>query len=487
MVNLLKDNYASVFDFVTDPDQQNTNGGVALWEIPPTYSTIFNPILFTRSQWLIMTETTQPSGVKSNYIRIDDDGRGVTLDFAVNTNISVAYKDQNNISRAIGILAGATSATLSDSTLPNVIITTLTSFAREYNGIYSSSYVELKYGNYIIAIQGHAIQTDTLLTTPEGNTLFLNTSVQSATLDVFPKKSGVQSATLTGESYNGITIFDVSPVLRAWLNTELAEIDVEDGVEADGALYVAYRIDGIAGAGISMNFVAINAVAQIGESSDMTPYVGKVLTTKPRLVFYNGYPLDYSVLSGAEGETTPNGEAPANTVTRCAIVAILTDENNEPILTEAGEYIYVIPEANIEVLEACTPHSPFYVRWTNDLGGVDYWMFRNRQMRNIGAQSVDNARIYVTNPQNAYTNIRTIGLDTENGITVGAGSLSAEEFEALRKLPFARIIEWWNEKSQRWIRLAIEDFALDYSHTAGTHSIEITFALPEIITQQQIW
>lgn len=487
MVNLLKDNYASVFDFVTDPDQQNTNGGVALWEIPPTYSTIFNPVLFTRSQWLIMTETTQPSGVKPNYIRINVDGRGITMDYPLTADIVVYFENQNNDRQGIALIAGAISAQLSNTTQPNTIITRLKDFARISNGIYGDLRVEWKYGGYITTIEGHSIQTDTLLTTPEGNTLFLNTSVQSATLDVFPNKSGVQSATLTGESYNGIITFDVSPVLRAWLNTELAEIDVEDGVEADGALYVAYRIDGIAGAGVSMNFVAINAVAQIGESSDMSPYVGKVLTTKPRLVFYDGYPLDYSVLSGAEGETTPNGEAPANTVTRCAIVAILTDENNEPILTEAGEYIYVIPEANIEVLEACTPHSPFYVRWTNDLGGVDYWMFRNRQMRNIGAQSVDNARIYVANPQNAYTNIRTIGLDTDSGITVGAGSLSSGEFEALRKLPFARIIEWWNEKSQRWIRLAIEDFALEYSHTAGTHSIEITFALPEIITQQQIW
>lgn len=486
MVNLLKADYASVFDFITDADAQNANGGVGLWEVPPTYSAVFNPILFNRSQWLIMTANTQPT-IKPNYIRINADGRGVTMDYPLTTDISVTFENQYGIGSSILLVVGATTATLSDTVNERIIIKVLKSFARVYNGIYSDSFVELKYGGYITTIEGHAIISDDLLTTPDGKALFLNTSVLSATLDIFPKKSGVQSATLKGESINGLVSFDVSPVLRAWLNTDLAEINILDGVEADGALYVGYTIKGIAGAGSSTDYMAVNAVAQIGESSDWSDKIGKVLTSKPRITFYDGYPLDYSIMTGAESIETPNGSTTPNTITRCAIVALLTDESNIPILTEAGEYIYLIPEANIEVLESCVPQSPFYIRWTNNLGGVDYWMFSKYQNRTIGADSIENVSIYVPNTATANTNRRTLGLATDNTITIGAGNLSDREFDALRKMPFSRIIEWWNEKTQHWIRLSVEDFSLDYPHASGSYAIEITLALPTINTQQTIW
>lgn len=480
MVNLLKADYASVFDFITDADAQNANGGVGLWEVPPTYSAVFNPILFKRSQWLIMTASTQPT-IKPNYIRATNDNTELIMDYPLSIDITVYYTSTTGYRVGIAIPAGETTATARGT------IATLTDVGRMYNGVVTSSSQELKQGGYITTIEGHAIISDDLLTTPDGKALFLNTSVLSATLDIFPKKSGVQSATLKGESINGLVTFDVSPVLRAWLNTDLAEINILDGVEADGALYVGYTIKGIAGAGSSTDYMAVNAVAQIGESSDWSDKIGKVLTSKPRITFYDGYPLDYSIMTGAESIETPNGSTTPNTITRCAIVALLTDESNIPILTEAGEYIYLIPEANIEVLESCVPQSPFYIRWTNDLGGVDYWMFSKYQNRTIGADSIENVSVYVPNTAIANTNRRTLGLATDNTITIGAGNLSEGEFDALRKMPFSRIIEWWNDKTQHWIRLSVEDFSLDYPNTSGSYAIEITLALPTINTQQTIW
>lgn len=480
MVNLLKANYASVFDFVTDGDAQNANGGVGLWEVPPTYSAVFNPILFKRSQWLIMTANTQPT-IKPNYIRINADGRGITMDYPLSVYIVVYYKTTLGQLLPLQLPAGDT------STPSTVELETLEGFVTVQSGETSELYKELRYDGYIITVEGHAIVSDELLTTTDGKALFLNTAILPASLDIFPKRSGVKSATLKGDSINGEIIFDVSPVLRAWMNTDLADIDILDGVVADGALYIGYTIKGIAGAGSSTDFMAVNAVAQIGESSDWSDKIGKVLTSKPRITFYDGYPLDYSIMTGAESIQTPNGSTTSNTITRCAIVALLTDENNIPILTEVGEYIYLIPEANIEVLESCVPQSPFYIRWTNDLGGVDYWMFSKNQNHTISADSVENVGIYVQNTATANTNRRTLGLSTDSTITIGAGNLTEGEFDALRKMPFSRIIEWWNEKTQRWIRLSVEDFRLDYPHTSGTYAIEITLALPTINTQQTIW
>ena len=44
----------------------------------------------------------------------------------------------------------------------------------------------------------------------------------------------------------------------------------------------------------------------------------------------------------------------------------------------------------------CVPQSPFYVRWLNRFGGLDYWMFELRQEFKRKQSSYEDFEPYIT-------------------------------------------------------------------------------------------
>ena len=46
---------------IKDKYQCNLEGGVALWDTPPTFSRAFNPITFTRARYLFVTDGFAPT------------------------------------------------------------------------------------------------------------------------------------------------------------------------------------------------------------------------------------------------------------------------------------------------------------------------------------------------------------------------------------------------------------------------------------------
>lgn len=461
---------------------QNQAGGVGLWDVPPAFGAVFNPLIFRRTQYYFVAGNYAPT-ILPIYFGVMANVTSTTFVFSefLPEAVTIHFANEDGVGRAT--VAAGNDRVLVQATGLEVLGVSLQADQAP------QPYV--KTANAYYAEQGTLIDDGQIIANSPNNVLYLNTEVADITLDVFNANSKadryIEAATLTASSYKGVAMFDVAPIVRSWIEPNLAEVEIEAGVVADTALFANYYVVGVAGSSVQSNFTAVNAVVQIGENPDLAGYVGKVLTTKPRLEFFNGYPLDYSVLSGADGTMTANGRAIPNSVTRCAILAILTDENNVPILTEAGEYIYLIPEVDIEVVERCVPSSPFYLRWINDLGGVDYWMFQKYQQRTIGVGNTERASSFVANPYTANGNEHTLLLTAEDSIHVGAGNLSKGDFEALSKMPFSRLIEWWRPDTQKWVRLNVESYSLQTPLHSGVYQFDVELSLPKRYTQMEVW
>jgi hypothetical protein len=253
---------------------------------------------------------------------------------------------------------------------------------------------------------------------------------------------------MAAESLAGVTQFDVGTVVRRWFAPQLADVPTGGSV-IDPRLSVAYTLKGLGGVGWVQTYIALNAVAQVGESSSRN--ADEIISSFDHLTLYDGYPLDYS-------------------------------RTNANAMIERVDIIAQLPQTPVSVNTLCVPPSPFYVRWINERGGVDYFMFARYQTR---VQSVDSStlhEVYVPSTASALTNRRTTSIKCKNTVTVGVENISATEYRALQQLPFSPTIEWYSEELGKWIELGVAKFGGEYEADAPT-SFEVEFNLPQIFTR----
>lgn len=337
--------------------------------------------------------------------------------------------------------------------------------------VYSAAYnpIVITRTQYLFALDGQSASGEGVLTNGT-STLYPDPTPTTAIVTI-AETDGTRRATLSAESFNGITTFDVSAVVRLWFNEQLATTNNMPVI--DRKLFVRYRIEDTDIDGEMQPFMALNAVAQVGEDSNMGAYIGKILSRAPRLILFEGYDGDYATL-------TDNGVS-RDTTSKNAVR--LLDDRGNPILTEDGLEIYVIAGHGTEVERNCVPLAPFYVRWINQLGGVDYWMFRKQQEFAPTVKSTAMYERFVANPLDARSNRQSYAITTEHTVTVGAEHIPAEFFDMLAWLPFSPFIEWYNEKLGKWVALTVAKYDGAIQTKDALHGMEITFNLPAINTQ----
>ena len=475
MRTLLRQDYLQAFT-TSDKAAENAAGGVALWDVPQLIQYAFNPILFICTKYLHKTNDYEPEGQKPNYIRISQ-GDTLIFDYALASTIYVTVTDSADEQHEYTVGSGRTTWTpndLSGETITSVDSVSLTS---ESTGDYAYD------SNYIYVRLGYAYCDDRFACKSDGQVLYRNDEVETVTLDIYRDNGNYQR--LRAESYRGTVRFDASPVVKRWFNTELQEFPAGQAIVSDKALSVRYTIRNIVG---NLTFLAINGVAQVGESAARQGDVSRVLTRFSRLNLYEGYPLDYSVLVGSQGIASARGDLLPLAVSRVrvddSVMELLTEAATETsVLDEVSNPITLLPALDIPVFGHCRPASPFYVRWINQLGGLDYFMFGKTQTRKEQVKGVSVYAPYVADPEIARTNSRPYAMTTENTITVGVEGLNDTDFASVKALAFARKVEHLDEEKGKWIALTVSESEGSFKTDKATHSVEITFALPTINTQ----
>lgn len=472
-MNILRENIDTALA-LTAQEGVNASGGVAVWDLPPVAACAYNPIIFTRTLFkFAVGDYAPPQSVTPNYLTID----GTTVKAASKTATGLHVVLDTDAGSVTGYLeSGRTEWYFSDkcTAINGVTSVGLTADAQ---GDWCAD------SSFIYVRAGYAYSDSDFLCSAAGVVLYKDTAtIETAYLDIW--RNSDSRDRLTGESYKGVVKFDAGAVVRLWHKPSLLVSSAE--VFTDRALAVPYLIKGIGESGWSKTFLAVTAVAQVGESADMTGKAGQVLTRLPYMRLYDGYPLDYSVLAVEGDVETVRGTAKAYGVSRVLATGLeqtLQDSEGEDILAENDTSVTLIPAMDYKVLAGCVPANPFYVRWVNRLGGVDYWMFARQQRFAPAVKSSSLYEPYCDDPLTAGSNRRAYGITTERTVSVCAEGLKSGEWQAVSELPYSPLIEWYNESAGRWVTLAVSSFDGSFDSFDSVHRAEIVFSLPSINTQ----
>lgn len=303
-------------------------------------------------------------------------------------------------------------------------------------------------------------------------------------------------AKLDSTSGQYIVTFDLSSIVKIWLDEKITYLPQD--VKRDWILSEKYAVF------VDNTFVfssmAINTVAQCGESGSMTMRYGTFLTKFETIKIYSGYERYLSFLPFSQGytninrntypDTTYNGtnvisfkcDAGINEITGVNIEEPLTTNFDEIILTNFDEEIHLNGNtasiATINVVSQCMPSNPFYVRWLNDLGGWDYWMFGVRQYFNSKSENKEIANRFIESVHNTRRTTLLTGLKVSNFVKLGAGLLTSTEFEALKEIEYSPMVDYYDSVQGHWIGVQVTDVANEKDTKLGTQTIELTLQLP---------
>lgn len=233
-------------------------------------------------------------------------------------------------------------------------------------------------------------------------------------------------------------------------------------------------------------FYALNAVGQPGYYDSSKGFDGYAKLTGTPLIRYKGYPFRMTLRVGnktLDCFTKIGNFTEENVVVRYPVGNVDIQTSSDPRINmvdvftndEDSEFI-----ASYPITEGCVPASPFYVRWINTSGGWDSWMFERREETDE-VEDVSNIQLYIADPNDSQ---QTVSLNASRTVTVGEGLLSKDDYRALAALPRSPRIQWYNEELQAWQTIVIaEGFSATWNARNAFGNVELTFALPRILTQ----
>lgn len=172
--------------------------------------------------------------------------------------------------------------------------------------------------------------------------------------------------------------------------------------------------------------------------------------------------LQLNVYSTQEAITDNDGEA-------------ITDNNGKPI-TVYGSYIY--KEETYTVRYENAPRNAFWVRWINDIGGWEYWMFSCHVYRGKEVSDIKQADVYYERNEEAAGNL-TYSKEANETTAVSSGQVDLATLEILSDLPKSPKIQWYDKAAEKWMRIEVDDTEITYGLHQPTGEIEFTFIMPK--------
>ena len=279
--------------------------------------------------------------------------------------------------------------------------------------------------------------------------------------------------------------------------------------------------------GIDYNLISAYAYRGIGEQNFNVRYVsrgvrprgfnvnfsqsnvGLVLTDRvpdsERRIYvkkYFGYPNFVTVF--AKGSQTLNSQSAMEvnvmyTGTTAFKTMEISPRVNIPFVLEFDEELadgadYVIvrdrnlplnPDRwHIYYVDAEVPCNPFYIRWINQKGGWDTYMFEQHKKY---TQEVDRGDQYVlANSRDPYA-LQTRGElapEFKNIVQAGAEQLDENDFNLLKGIALSPLVQVYNYTNGSWQRVLVDDTDLTWDTKAPRNTVSYEF---QLIDEQTQW
>lgn len=258
---------------------------------------------------------------------------------------------------------------------------------------------------------------------------------------------------------------------------------------------VRYASRGVRPRGYDPNF----SMSSIGLAlTDRTPDNNRNLYVKK----YYGYP--YFVTLFPKGVSGLNPAIPIEITVKAlaesqSIIFSMSSRFNIPFVSEfedenAGGAVYVKIRPlggafsdqawNIRFVDTEVPCNPFYIRWINQKGGWDTYMFEQHKKY---TQEVDRGDQYVlANSRDPYASQTRGELAPEfkNIVQAGAEQLDENDFNLLKGIALSPLVQVYNYQIGVWQRVLVDDTDLTWDTKAPRNTVSYEF---QLIDEQTQW
>ena len=306
--------------------------------------------------------------------------------------------------------------------------------------------------------------------------------------------------------------YDLSFLAKAGFrnrNRTYPYIDTNIGFGIDYNLISAYAYRGIGEQNFNVRY-ASRGVRPRGYDVDFSQSnVGLVLTDRvpdsERRIYvkkYFGYPNFVTVF--AKGSQALNSQSAMEvnvmyTGTTAFKTMEISPRINIPFVLEFDEELadgadYVIVRNrnlplnsdrwHIYYVDAEVPCNPFYIRWINQKGGWDTYMFEQHKKY---TQEVDRGDQYVlANSKDPYASQTRGELAPEfkNTVQAGAEQLDENDFNLLKGIALSPLVQVYNYQIGQWQRVLVDDTDLTWDTKAPRNTVSYEF---QLIDEQTQW
>lgn len=161
-------------------------------------------------------------------------------------------------------------------------------------------------------------------------------------------------------------------------------------------------------------------------------------------------------------------------------------------LTDGADYVIVrgrnLPlnsdRWHIYYVDAEVPCNPFYIRWINQKGGWDTYMFEQHKKY---TQEVDRGDQYVLANSRAPYASQTRGElapEFKNIVQAGAEQLDENDFNLLKGIALSPLVQVYNYQIGVWQRVLVDDTDLTWDTKAPRNTVSYEF---QLIDEQTQW
>lgn len=273
---------------------------------------------------------------------------------------------------------------------------------------------------------------------------------------------------------NGKATYDLSYLARNVFKDEIIPYAQNNLYSIDGNISGSIRVEINVDTQDAFDGYLYNAVQQYDTFTNAGMGNSRVLTETMRT--YEGYPFEVSLYAGAQSfqiSTYPN----PNQTSNVPVGSTIFDFSG---VTRYNTTINGQTTENISVPQGCVPDRPFYVRWVNQQGGYNYWMFR----RQTDAETTNEYENIIVKRSSIADEQRTIFANAAHTVATSADLLTEDEFNILKGIAYSPRIQWYNETMGQWVTITIaEDVTTSNRMWSGFYSVAYTFNLPQILTQ----
>ena len=139
---------------------------------------------------------------------------------------------------------------------------------------------------------------------------------------------------------------------------------------------------------------------------------------------------------------------------------------------------------NIMFVDTEVPCNPFYIRWINQKGGWDTYMFEQHKKY---TQEVDRGDQYVlANSRDPYASQTRGELAPEfkNIVQAGAEQLDENDFNLLKGIALSPLVQVYKYQFGAWQRVLVDDTDLTWDTKAPRNTVSYEF---QLIDEQTQW